>query len=129
MLCSILRGEISELIRVQWSILSVQPKFEEYAQMVGDLSQGGFTANESEALVTLVARLFFRQHEYVERIREEDREDRERIRREDKEDRARLETKIEAMFSQTQRWVITTLTTLLLSVVGAIIIYALRVLG
>ena len=67
-----------------------------------------------------------------ERIRKEDIADRERIRKEDKTDRTKLEasvSKVEASVSRLTHWMITTLTTLLLSTLGALVVYALSVLN
>ena len=68
--------------------------------------------------------------EELERIRREDKEDRERIRREDREERSlfqtRLEAKIDAYHHQTLRFFITILSTLVLSIVGAMIVYVLQ---
>ena len=100
----------------------MQAKYEDYKDMVHELSEGGFSAKQSETLVSLLARLFSQQNEFFERIRKEDKAERERIRKEDKDDRTRLE----ALIMSTHRWVIMTLTTLLLSVLGAMIVYALR---
>lgn len=131
----------------------MQPNFEEYKDMVHELSEGGFSADQSEALVILLARLFAQQNEFYERIRDEDKADRERIRKEDVADRERIrqedkqwredfqeeyrerQTKLEASMTKFEdsmaritHWVITTLTTLLLSTLGALIIYALSVM-
>ena len=122
----------------------MQVKYEEYNDMVHELSEGGFSAKQSETLVSLLARLFSQQSAFFERIRKEDKAEREQIRKEDKAERDRIRkedraerdlarkedkderTRLEALIMRTHRWVIMTLTTLLLSVLGAMIVYAFR---
>ena len=130
----------------------MQPSLKEYAEMSEDLKKGGFTDVQSEALVRLISEVFSKIENFFERVRREDKEDRariqrenkeelERIRREDKEDRerirredreerslfqTRLEAKIDAYHHQTLRFFITILSTLVLSIVGAMIVYVLQ---
>ena len=113
----------------------MQAKYEDYKDMVHELSEGGFSAKQSETLVSLLARLFSQQYEFFERIRKEDKAERDRIREEDKLERAQFRredkddrTRLEALIMRTHRWVIMTLTTLVLSVLGAMIAYALRLM-
>ena len=158
----------------------MEAKFEEFTEMVSDLVEGGFEENQSDALATVVARLFSRQQayfdgireedrEYRQRIREEDRKDRERMREEDRKDRERIReedrktreeserrifaeldrirrqdkedraqerreiredlVQMDARWVRSNRWVITTLTTLVLSVLGSALLIGLRFLG
>ncbi len=119
----------------------MQPSYREYAEMEEYLAHNGFTEQQSETLVQVIAGLFARIEAYFERIREEDREDRKRIRREDKayfermqeknaayferireEDQqqwARLEAKVDAI----QRQSVVTLSTLVLTIIGASVAY------
>jgi len=130
----------------------MQPSYREYAEMEEYLAHNGFTEQQSETLVQVIAALLSRIEAYFERIREEDREDRKRIRREDKayferirkedkadrerlreEDKAdrerirdqdqqqwaRLEAKVDAI----QRQSVVTLSTLVLTIIGASVAY------
>ena len=81
----------------------MQPSFDEYTRMVTDLTDHDFSENQSTGLVTLIARLFAKEHEYFERIRKEDKEDRDRIRAEDKQDRRRIQERSEQYFERVRR--------------------------
>ena len=80
-------------------------EYDGYRQMVGELSESGFSPSQSEGLVKMFARTFERvraenkaEHERtrgelreeLNRYREEDKEERERIRLEDKDERERI---------------------------------------
>jgi len=81
----------------------MQPSYREYAEMEEHLAQNGFTEQQSETLVQLIAALLSRIEAYFERIREEDREDRKRIRREDKAYFERMQEKNAAYFERIRK--------------------------
>ena len=81
----------------------MQPSYREYAEMAEYLAHNGFTEQQSETLVQVIAGLFARIEAYFERIREEDRRDRERIRREDKAYFERMQEKNEAYFERIRK--------------------------
>ncbi|MCY4278145.1 MAG: hypothetical protein OXE81_09975 [Gammaproteobacteria bacterium] len=85
------------------AILTMQPSYREYAEMAEYLAHNGFTEQQSETLVRVIAGLFARIEAYFERIREEDRKDRERIRREDKAYFERMQEKNAAYFERIRK--------------------------
>ena len=85
------------------AILTMQPSYREYAEMAEYLAHNGFTEQQSETLVQVIAGLFARIEAYFERIREEDRRDRERIRREDKAYFERMQEKNAAYFERIRK--------------------------
>ena len=84
-------------------ILTMQPSYREYTELAEYLAHNGFTEQQSETLVQVIADLFARIEAYFERIREEDRKDRERIRREDKAYFERMQEKNEAYFERIRK--------------------------
>ncbi len=85
------------------AILTMQPSYKEYNEMAEYLAHNGFTGQQSETLVQVIAGLFARIEAYFERIREEDRKDRERIRREDKAYFERMQEKNVAYFERIRK--------------------------
>ncbi len=81
----------------------MQPSYREYTELAEYLAHNGFTEQQSETLVQVIADLFARIEAYFERIREEDRKDRERIRREDKAYFERMQEKNEAYFERIRK--------------------------
>ena len=115
-------------------------EYDGYRQMVGELSESGFSPSQSEGLVKMFARTFERvraenkaEHELtrgelreeLNRYREEDKGERERIRREDREDHLRLQNRLDSVISAQTRWIIATLCTIILTGIGALVAYVL----
>ena len=107
----------------------MRPELHEFPNMVNELAKGGFHEDQAKALVVFVAELFARHH----RFHEEERNLREEERKQTQEqfaaihrrfDEERKET--QAQFDSLKRWLIGTLTTLLLPIVVAAALFMLR---
>lgn len=113
--------------------MSVQ--LQDYPDMVERLGKGGFSAEQTAALVQLVGRLFSDQKEHIdtrfEQLRHENRSEHEKTRTGLGELESKFENRFEILDGKIERqwrWMIAMLTTVSLSLISALTILLTRLI-